>query len=162
MLFLAQIIGSIAVSFWVVSIQVKERKNVLLFQSVANFLYFVEYFLLGAFSASLMNLVSTCRCFMFAKVDNKKSFCFLLLFVFLILFIGVFTYDGVLSLIPIVISVFYTLSSFNSNAKWNRFCVLFLAFVWIYYNFKVEAYISILGNLMEIVSGILALVRFKD
>jgi len=87
---------------------------------------------------------------------------FLLLFVFLILFIGVFTYDGVLSLIPIVISVFYTLSSFNSNAKWNRFCVLFLAFVWIYYNFKVEAYISILGNLMEIVSGILALVRFKE
>ena len=51
MLFLAQIIGSIAVAFWVVSIQVKERKNVLLFQSVANFLYFVVLLLLKIYSS---------------------------------------------------------------------------------------------------------------
>lgn len=162
MIFCAQIIGGFAISLWVVGLQVKNRKNVLLFQCAANFLYFLEYFMLGAISASLMNLFSTLRCLFFAKVDDKKARLFSILFVVVILFIFVFIYDGVLSLIPIIITIIYTISSSKSDAKWNRLCVLVTAFIWIYYNYKVGAYITILGNVMEIVSGTIALVRFKN
>lgn len=162
MIFLAQIIGGLAISLWVVSIQNKERKNILLFQGVANLLYIIEYSLLNAYSAASMNLISTIRCFIFRKVDEKKLHKLTIIFIGLILILGLLTYNGILSLIPILISIIYTISSSNKNAKYNRIAILIAAFIWIYYNYKVEAYITIVGNIFEIISGILSLIRFKD
>ena len=56
MSFVAQIIGGFAIALWVVSIQNEKREKILLFQFWANVLYMFEYGLLGAISASVMNL----------------------------------------------------------------------------------------------------------
>ena len=158
--FFAQIIGGIAVAFWVVSIQNKDRKNILFFQTIANFLYLVEYFMLGAFSAGLMNLVSLIRCFVFSrKGDEDITFKYIAFFSTLVVFFGMFSFKGLISLIPIIITLFYTVSSWS--AKWNRITVLIAAFIWIYYNLSVKAYISILGNVFEIISGIFAIIKFR-
>ncbi len=158
MKFLAQIIGSLAVSIWVLSIQNKERKNILKFQAVANFLYIIEYALLGAYSAASMNFISTLRCIIFKeKEENSK---WLIIFIILILLLGLLTYEKPISLIPVIITIFYTISSSKSNVKWNRIAVLASAFIWLYYNYKVGAYIVILGNILEIISGIVSLKRY--
>ena len=162
MSFFAQLIGCMAISFWVISIQYKDRKNILLFQAIANLFYSIEYFLLGAFSASIMNLLSTFRCFIFSKTKKKTTKLFNFLFCLIILIIGIFTYNGLLSLIPPIITLFYTISSSKHNNMWNRLTVLVAAFVWIFYNYKVGAYITILGNIFEIASGILSIVRFRN
>lgn len=162
MIFLAQIIGGLAVSVWVLSIQNKERKNILIFQSIANLLYTIEYTLLGAYSAASMNLIGTIRCFIFSKIDEDKSKKLLIPFIILILILGILTYNGIISLIPIIIYIFYTISSAKTDAKWNRIVILITAFIWIYYNYKVEAYITIVGNIFEIISGLAALIRFKN
>lgn len=162
MAYFAQLIGCMAISFWVISIQYRDRKNILLFQAIANSFYSVQYFLLGAYSACTMNLLSTVRCFIFSKANNKTTKLFNFLFCLIILFIGIFTYNGFLSLIPPIITIFYTISSSTHNNMWNRLTVLLAAFVWIFYNYKVGAYITILGNIFEIASGILSIVRFKN
>jgi hypothetical protein len=159
--FFAQIIGGVAIAVWVISIQNKDRKNILMFQSLANLLYSIQYFLLGAYSAFIMNFVSTFRCFIFSKVNFKKTKWISLLFCLIILFISFFFYDGLLSLVPIVITIFYTFSSSMDDAVWNRTTVLLAAFVWIFYNYKVGAYITIVGNVFEIISGIVSVFRFK-
>lgn len=159
--FVAQIIGVFAISLWVISIQNKSRDKVLMFQFWSNILYMVEYILLGAYSASAMNMVSSVRCLVFAKKDTSKGYLGVLLFSLTVIVLGVLTNDGVLSIIPIFIALLYTLSSSLKNVFWNRIAVLISAFIWIYYNYRVGAYITIVGNVFEIISGFISLFRYK-
>lgn len=159
--YLAQIFGVFAIALWVISIQNKKREKILLFQFWANGLYMVEYSLLGAFSASVMNLVSSLRCLVFYKGKKKNSLISLVLFSIIVIILGILTYDGLLSLIPVIITLFYTISSWVKNPFWNRITVLVAAVIWIYYNFSVGAYITVVGNVFEIISGIISLVRYK-
>lgn len=159
--FVAQIIGVFAISLWVISIQNKSRDKILMFQFWSNILYMIEYAMLGAYSASVMNLTSSVRCLVFSKSKKSSGFSFVILFSLIIILLGVFTYDGVLSLIPIFIALIYTISSWFKNVFWNRVFVIASAFIWIYYNLRVCAYITIVGNVFEIISGIISLIRYR-
>jgi len=162
MKFAAQIIGSIAISIWVISIQNKKRSNILKFQAIANLLYTIEYFLFGAYPASSMNLISTIRCLIFSKIEEEKTKKWNIFFIILILILGILTYKNLLSITPIIITIFYTISSSKNNTNLNRITVLISAFIWIYYNYKVGAYITILGNILEIISSSFSIIRFKN
>ena len=87
---------------------------------------------------------------------------YIIIFVIIVIVLGILTYDGYLSLIPIIITLFYTISSWMKDAKWIRIVFLIAAFIWIYYNYVVGAYICIIGNVFEIISGTLALIRFSN
>lgn len=160
--FIAQIIGSLAISIWVLSLQSKQRSKLLKLQSLANLLYFFEYILLGAFSAASMNLTSSIRCLLFSKRTEEETKIWNIIFIIIIFILGIITYNGLLSLIPIIITSLYTISSSKNDTKYNRIVVLTSAFIWTYYNYKVKAYITILGNVFEIISGIISLIRFKQ
>ncbi len=161
--FLAQIIGAFAILFWVVSVHGKKQYKILFLQALANLLYTFQYILLGVFPAASMNICSCFRSYIFyrkRKEDKDISNVWLLFFIFLIILVGGITYNGYLSLIPIIITLFYTVSSWMKESTWIRIVFLVAAFVWIYYNYKVGAYITIVGNIFEVVSGILALIKF--
>jgi len=161
---LAQILGVLAIICWVISIQNNNKKNILICQLLANFLYFIQYFLLNAFTASFMNLVSTIRCFVFYDDElkkNKTSKYSLVFFILIIILIGIFTFDRILSLIPILITLAYTYTSFQDNLSLTRYIFIIAAFIWIYYNFQVGAYVSICGNVLEIISGVISIIRFR-
>ncbi len=162
---LAQIIGVVAISFWVCSVQKKEQYKILWMQSVANLAYTFQYMLLGVFSAASMNFSSCIRYYLFYRKRKEKkeiSKIWLLFFIVIIIVLGAFTYQNVLSLIPIIITLFYTISSWIKNTKWMRIVFLVAAFVWIYYNYSVGAYVSMLGNVFEILSGVFSLIRFSN
>ena len=162
--FLAQLIGFIAVTFWVFSIQRKEQSQILFLQFIANLIYVIQYSLLGAFSAASMNFTSSIRSYVFYKKrkSNKEiSINYLIFFIILIVLLGIITYKDFLSLIPIFITIFYSISNWLKDAKWIRIVVLVCAFIWIYYNCIVGAYICIVGNVFEILSGTIALFRFS-
>ena len=61
MVILAQVLALFAILFWVISILLKNKKNILLMQVIANGIYGIEYLLLGAFSAASMNFLSFLR-----------------------------------------------------------------------------------------------------
>ena len=161
--FLAQLLGIIAIVFWIFSIQKKEQHDILFLQFLANCVYVIQYFLLGALAASSMNFISALRCYIFySKRKNNKeiSIKYLIFFIVLIVFFGIVTYKNYLSLIPILITIFYSISNWFKDAKWIRIVILITAFIWIYYNYVVGAYICIIGNIFEIISGTTALLRF--
>ncbi len=162
---LAQIIGLIAISLWTLSIQNKRQYKILFLQAVANLMYAIEYFLLGAISAASMNFISCIRCFLFSlKRKNNEDIpqFWLIFFLFSLLLLGILSFKDYLSLIPIVITIFYTIASYMKNSNWIRIVLLVAAFIWIYYNYVVGAYVGIIGNLLEIISGIVSLIRFRN
>ncbi len=163
-IFLAQIIGSFAVSFFIFSIQFKKRKDILKIQFIANILYAIQYFVLNVFIAGYMNIISGIRCLIFYQYDKKKkkipSFL-LYIFIALIILIGIINYNNFLSLIPIIITLFYIISSYYKDTKVIRYVFLICSIIWLFYNFKVEAYVSLIGNVFEFTSGIIAIIRFR-
>ena len=162
---LAQIIGILAISFWAISIQEKEQYKILFLQAISNLMYTIQYFLLGVFTASSMNFISFGRCFLFyrkKKYEKSISKSLFIGFILLLVVFGFITYDGYLSLIPIIITIFYTITSYMESSNFIRVIFLLAAFIWIYYNYSVGAYICIVGNVLEIISGVVSLIRFSN
>ena len=158
----AQCIGLFGFLVFVSSVQVKEKKRLILFQLVANFLYGVSYFLLNVKTAFFMNMVSVIRCAIlyFAKKE-KPSKLFLFLLLAMIVIITIFTYDGPLSLLPAIITAMYTISTWQNNMTVIRYAFIAAGLLWIFYNFNVGAYVIIIGNIFEVISGIISLKRFQ-
>ena len=162
--YVIQLIGIVAVFLWVISVNYKEQYKILFLQALANLFYTIQYALLGVFSAASMNFSSFFRCYIFYRKRKQKeniSKLWLIVFVLLVIILGLFTYDNYLSLIPIIITLFYTISSWMKNSTWIRIVFLIAAFIWVYYNYTVGAYVCIFGNVLEIVSGISSIIRFS-
>lgn len=162
-----QILGAIAVILWCYSIQKNNRKDVLKLQIFANIFYAGQYFFLGAISTAIMNMVSVIRMVVFYKNEEKKKensvmtliifiLCILIIWVFDIIYNG-FTYYGI---IPIMITIAYTYAIWQPDLKIMRITFLIAAFLWIGFNITVGAYVSVIGNIIEIVSGIVAIVKY--
>ena len=72
-LVVSQIIGLFAVGLYLLSYQLKKRKQIVWVTCISNTLYVVQYLLLGAFSGAVMDILSTVSSF-FATQKNEQSF----------------------------------------------------------------------------------------
>lgn len=161
----AQIMGLLAIITWVMSILLKNKKDIILSQIVANAIYSSEYAILKAYSAASMNFLSFIRLiiyYIFAKKDKKLSKFILVIFFILIMLLGIFTYNGLLSIIPIIITLFYAYSLWQNNLKITRIIYIMAAVLWIYYNFQVGAFVGIVGNILEIIAGVFSLIKYHQ
>lgn len=161
----AQVMGTFAIAVWVISIVLKRKKDIILSQVVANAIYSVEYISLKAYSAASMNLLSFIRLlvyYLFAKKNKDLPKVILVIFCFLIVVLGIFTYTGLLSIIPIIITLLYAYSLWQNNLMVVRIIYVGCAFIWIYYNLKVGAYVGVLGNFLEILFGIFSMLKYRN
>lgn len=164
MVILAQVLALFAILFWVISILLKNKKNILLMQVIANGIYGIEYLLLGAFSAASMNFLSFLRLlvyYFYALLNIKMPKWILFVFIALVLLFGIITYDGLISLLPIIITVLYTYVFWQNNLNVARIIYIVAAIIWIYYNYEVGAYVGIIGNILEITTGLISLIKYR-
>ena len=161
---IAQIFGILAILVWIVSIRKKKKKDIAFLQIISNGLYAVQYSMLGAITAACMNSLSFIRCIiMYIDIKKKKktSKYIILFFVLLMIAIGIYSYNGIISTIPTFLTCLYAYSLWQKNMKVHYFIIVFAAFLWIVYNYYVGAYISLLGNVFEIICGITSLIELK-
>ena len=161
---LANIIGVLAIITWSLSIQNKDKKGILIYQVAASVLYGVQYFLLGAFSACLMDFTSALRCLIFYFEDKKRgkvSNISFILFAIIILIFGIISFKGIISILPIITSLIGLYSIWQNNLNKTRYLFIVNALIWLFYNFSVGAYVNIIGNFFEILSGIISIIRFR-
>lgn len=164
MVVLAQVLALFAILFWVISILLKNKKNILLMQVIANGIYGIEYLLLGAFSAASMNFLSFLRLlvyYFYTSLNIKMPKWILFVFIALVLLFGIITYDGLISLLPIIITVLYTYAFWQNNLNVARIIYIVAAIIWIYYNYEAGAYVGIIGNILEITTGLISLIKYR-
>ena len=158
-------IASIASIFlFIISVQFKEKKDILLVQLFAAMSYFIVYLIIGAFSGCAIELVEQLKNLIFYFYEkNKKKIPVILLIVFvsLLIIVSIFTYEDPKSLLPLIINLSYFISSYFKNPKHIRIVMLICGFIWALYNFLIGAYIIIIGNILEIISAIISLIRFR-
>ena len=133
-------------------------------QVIANGIYGIEYLLLGAFSAASMNFLSFLRLlvyYFYTSLNIKMPKWILFVFIALVLLFGIITYDGLISLLPIIITVLYTYAFWQNNLNVARIIYIVAAIIWIYYNYEVGAYVGIIGNALEIITGLISLIKYR-
>lgn len=160
---LSQILGLLAIISYAISPHAKTKKKILVFHLVSSILYALQYLLLNAFSAVITNSVGAIRCYIFYLYEKKEREIpknIFWIFMLIILVLGAFTYNNIYSLIPIFTSVLSLYSVWQDNLKVFRIIVIISSISWIFYNFIVGAYIGIIGNIFQLVSTIIAIVRF--
>ena len=161
---LPHIFGALALGTWVSSVQVKKKSNILILQFWANVFYALQYFLLGFFSTGLMNLVSVFRCFTFslnARKNKENPLWLLILLLSIIIIFALIYCKTLLSLIPILATFLYTISTWQNDTKYLVYIFILCAILFLIYNYLIGAYISLIGNLFEIISGIVSIIRME-
>ncbi len=168
LLIISQIIGVAAVALYLLSFQLKKRRQIVWVTCISNAFYVLQYILLGAFSGAVMDFLSTVSSF-FAGKKNAPWFKRYALWIAL-LNSGVITSVGLVlavvrkdpvELIPIAGALLQTGGLWFDNEQTIRKFGLASAPFWLVYNFISQAYGAALGSVLAICSSIIAVVRYR-
>ena len=161
-LIIAQIISFIALVYTCIAIQQNKKARVLIYQIIANILYFLQYFFLDALSGSFISFLGLIRYivyYQYEKHNKKKSPLVLFIFSTISIIIGIFTYNGIISLIPPITALMYTYATWQNNLKRFRIIAVIVPICWFVYNFFVGAYVGMIATTIEFASAVIAIYR---
>lgn len=164
MYILAQILGIIGIISLSISMQYNKKKQILVFKIAANTFYGLQYLCLNAMPAMLMSIVSLVRCVIFFAFENKNKkvpIYVLLIILALIIVTPIFLNYGVMGFFPLIGTLIYTIGTWQKNLNVFRIITLITACIWIGYNVFVGAYSSLIGNVFEVITSLIAIYRFN-
>lgn len=159
------IVSILSIFLYVMSVQFKKKENILLTQIGASMCYLIVYVIKGAWSGVSIEVLEQLKNCIFIKIEKKnKKIPVFILIIFLLLLVGVsiYFYDGVLSLLPLFINIILFTSTYFKNPKYIRYTMLIAGVLWGIYNIYVGAYIICIGNILEIFSAIISIIRYKE
>ncbi len=169
MIIAAQIIGILAVAAFLLSYQQKKRKGIILLNLISRFLYILQYLLLGAFSGAVFDVLAAG--FSVAAGKKHKKFIKEHTFIVVLCMNAVVILTGsamawynksFLDIFSLAGALFEINALWLSNEKAIRLVSLFGAPCWFAYNIISKAYGSAIGNILTIVSIVIALIRYKN
>ncbi len=157
-----QLIGFLALIAGVISFQFKSHKNIMICKSSSEFLFTVQYALLGAWTAVVLSLISVFRNLLFRKLVKEKRSTrpAILAFGGMVLATGVFTYDGFLTLLPIASKLLSTISYGMKQERWLRLIAIPSSVFWIIYNVAVGSIAGALTDGLTLVSIFVAIYKY--
>lgn len=158
----AQILAFIICVISTTSYLAKKKSTYLYMQLAVNVLYCGQYFLLGAFSGAVSNIISLAKYILFAhnaKIGKENSKTSMLIFCILSVVLGAFAINGWHTFIPIITAVIFTYAIWQDNPVVLRIIVIICNIMWIVFNFKVKAYVSALYSFCELVFAFVTLIN---
>ncbi len=119
---IAQVIGVIAAAFGIFGYLLKQDKRLKLLMTGQNIWLCLHFALMGAWTASLITLMTALRNYLSLKTLSYK---FTIFFIFSYLVIGVMSYDSWLDILPVTATVTSTYAYFHLSQEKLRFVLLF-------------------------------------
>ena len=169
MVIASQIIGFTAVGLYLLSYQLKKRKQIVWVTCASNALYVLQYLLLGAFSGAVMDIMSTISSFFAAKKNDApfSRYARILAWSNLIVIaavglISAFIQREWIELLPIAGALFQTGGLWCDKEQTIRKFGLCSAPFWLIYNYISKAYGPALGSLIAIISIIISMIRYRE
>lgn len=155
----------LGVIFFIISPLMKKKKYILMSQMGAALFYMINYIIIGATSGWLIEIVEEIKDFIIIKYEehNKKvPIVLLITFIISLFVITIIAYNGISSIAPLVINIAYFISTYFKNPKYIRYTMFICAFIWMYYNYSVGAYIFIVGNVFEAIFALISINKYKN
>lgn len=159
---IAQVFGILAIFSFSLSPQQKNKKRVVICQLISTIFYGLQYFILGAFSAVAINIIGAIKELIFysyAKKDKDIPIKILIIYILIVILSGILTYTNIFSVFPVFLAILGTYGTWQKSLKRYRILVVVSVISWIVYNFVVGAYVNVIGNVFQLVSAIVAIIR---
>ena len=167
-LIISQVIGLAAVGLYLLSYQLKNRKQIVWTAFFSNFLYVVQYILLKAFSGAVMDALCAVGSFFAGKkhVPKLKPYIKWIATINLIVIAvaGVsvaIAQRDVLELLPVAGALLQTGGLFCEDEQTIRKFGLCGAPFWLVYNLFAQAYGAAVGSVFIIASAATAVMRYR-
>lgn len=167
-LIISQIIGLAAVGLYLLSYQLKKRKQIVWTTFFSNVLYVLQYILLGAFSGAVMDTLCTLGSFFAGKKHSPelrpyiKWIAVINLVVIAVAGVSIAVVQrDIVELLPVVGTLFQTGGLWCENEQTIRKFGLCSVPFWLVYNYITQAYGAALGSVFVMVSAVTAMMRYR-
>ena len=165
-LIVSQVIGFLAVASFLLSYQLKKRKNIILCNVLSRCLYILQYVLLGAFEGAVLDVLGAISSVIAAKKHlpfiKKHTKIFVVCMDLIIVAAGLLLYVNPFSLLPIAGVLLHTTAFWINDEKIIRRVSLLGSPFWMIYNFSCRAYGSAVGDFLTMVSIVIAMVKYRN
>jgi hypothetical protein len=158
---IAQAIGIVATVVQIGSYQVKSNRGLFIAQGIAGFLFSVNFFLLGAYTAAILNLANILRSVLMTLGERHRKIIIPISMCIVYTVAVAFTYDGWFSLLLLLVQIGGTLSMWTSDGAVIRIYQLFICSpVWLANNIIALSIGGIITETFSIVSIIISVIRY--
>ena len=158
----------------IVSFQVKNKKPLLLFQTIGNVLFLVSFIFNASGIAVILNVIYVIRNFIYMKLDGKRGkpmyiSCAILCCAFIVsytlftIFGGLELKENLWNLAPVAASIFGTIASACVDVNKYRLWKYGDSICWLTFNsrFGLGALGGILGEILNQISLTVGLIRYR-
>lgn len=163
MFIIAQIVGLIASIINILTIQMKDKKNILFGFMSVNILFGINFILLQSYSGAIICFISAIQTLINYRLEIKNiEFPKWLIPIYIIVSVvcGLATYQGIVDILPVVGSVLYTISIIQKKEMNLRRITLANTILWLVYNLLVMAYTSAISEVFFLTSNLIAIYRY--
>lgn len=159
---IAQILGFAALVCAILSFQQNDHKKIMLFQTIGSGLFSVHFFLLGAYTGAILNVLSLIRSGIYYHKDKEWASKAFWPYLFCLFFAAatIFTWQGIISLLPLAGCFVYTLSFNFKDPKKVRVFSSLSSPCWLIYNFLVKSWPGVITEVLNLTSIIIGYLRF--
>lgn len=156
-----QLIGFVGLSFAVIAFQCKKHKNVMIFRTLNEVFFAVQYFCLASYTGVVMNLIGSARNIVFARqvAKGKPTLIWQIIFSLMFVAIGILTTNGFVSIMVILAKVVTTVAYSMKNTKYIRLLTLPTSICWLIYNIVCSSFAGVLCEAFTILSIVTAIIR---
>lgn len=156
-----QAIGFIPSLISILSIQLKNRKKILVMQLAAGFMWVTHYYLLGAYTAVLTNSIGIFRSTISYFNDRKWASCIFWLFLIIALSVGasILTWAGWVSLLPSISLICTATGFWVHNLRVTRILMVVQSPCLLVYDIATGSWGCAVIESVALLSFILAIVR---
>lgn len=158
-----QLLGFIGFILLIIQFQINDRFKMLLLKTIASFFFAMHFFLLGAMTGSIMNLLAGFRSIIFQYRTTEKwadNKLWLYFFIILFLIFGIITWDGYYTILPMIGVSIGTFAYWMKNPKHIRLVTIFSPPLWFIHNFIVKSYAGMLTDSLVFCSIAIAIYRY--
>lgn len=156
-----QLIGGMGVVASIIAFQCKKHHAILFFRTLNEFLFAIQYLLLGAYTGTAVNLIGCIRNLIFTKciARGKKTTVPIIIFCVLFTVFGIVTWQGPKSILIIAAKVISSAAYGNKNTALVRKVILITSSCWLIYNCFVFSIAGILCEAFTLISLIVGIIR---
>ena len=154
--------GIIGLILGVAAFQSNKHKNIVLIKMGSEAAFTIQYFLLDAYTGSIMNGVGVIRNFIFYKLVEKNKSTKVAMWIFCGIYIlsAIITWEGPTSLLPLIGKLCSTIAYSINSPRLIRCINIPTLTMWITYNSVYHAWEALATDTISLVSVLIAITRF--
>lgn len=159
---ISQIFVIIATLILGITYFLKDKVKILILCLFYCLFYGVHYLLLGAFTGSLMNLVSFIRNFWFfrnSKKNKKNGKLLLIILVSISVISCIITYKDIFSIVSMTASILSTYSIWQDNIKVYKILAIPVSICFVLYSIHINSIVAIITETILLIMEIVAIIK---